>query len=49
MDENTGWIPSIERWCLMFAFVITCCMVTHDKVFSNQMIQYNMIDGNSSK
>jgi hypothetical protein len=22
MDEHYGWIPSIERWCLMFVFVI---------------------------
>jgi L-asparagine transporter-like permease len=21
MDEDYGWIPSIGRWCLMFAFV----------------------------
>ncbi len=40
MDEHNGWLSSIERWCLMFAFIITYCMVTHDKKNSNKKIQY---------
>jgi len=38
MDEHYGWIPSIRRWCLMFACIKISLKVYHLKPISKGLL-----------